>query len=230
MCICVCVCEFQISQLIRLLIRDKQTNPFKYQTVLIGASRTYGSVFGFSLWTQTQTTWFSAPPYACVCESIFHCRHAFDGFANQEQTHVQQIHTPTIRLQYEQLKRFISFIPFFSTFVFLTLFYCQFFRLPLVLLCFALLCCVIAPGLLFSYCSLKYYMPLCVAVAVVVVFKTCVHTVSQFLSDEQKKTHSHKHTNRTRSEWTKETRNARHILADSYQCGLWMQHGYCFLG
>lgn len=171
---------FQISQLIRLLIRDKQTNPFKYQTVLIGASRTYGSVFGFSFKRKYKARGFPCC-HVSVCKHIVYCRHAFDGFGNQEQTHVQQIHT-TIRLQYEQLKRFISFIPFFFSFVFFSL---TFFLLPVFPLiacftfCFVVLC--YWDWLLFNYCSLKYYMPLCI-----VVVTMCVHMVSQFLSGEKK--------------------------------------------
>lgn len=196
-----CVHGFQISQLIRLLIRDKQTNPFKYQTVLIGASRTYGSEFGFSLNANTNHVVFRA--LVCVCEhiSLQTCLRWLRK--PRTNTCTTNPHQPTnqIRLQHEQLKRLISFIPFFHV-RFSDSFLLPVFRLLLVLLGLVSLC--YCACLLFSYCSLKYYMPLwvIVVVVVVVVFKTCVHTVSQFLSEEKKKTHSHTHTHihRKRSE------------------------------
>lgn len=126
-----CVCEFQISQLIRLLIRDKQTNPFKYQTVLIGASRTYGSVFGFSLWTQTQTTWFSVREHIPLQTCLRWLRET----KNKHMYNKSTTNHTTATWAAETIYFFYS--PFFSTFDFLALFYCQFFRLLLVLLCFA---------------------------------------------------------------------------------------------
>lgn len=203
----VTVWAFQISQLIRLLIRDKQTNPFKYQTVLIGASRTYGDPYLASLLNaNTKHVVFRAVMW--MYESILYIADKPSMASATKNKHMYNKSTQPYDCNmssWNDLFLLFHFFPrssFSLTFFLLPVFpLIAFFTFGYVVLCYW-------GWLLFNYCSLKYYMLLCA----VVVVTMCVCTVSQFLRGEKK----------MRNIWT----NARELWLSG---GLRMQHGYYFL-